>query len=107
MLVIAIGLKEVLGPRLSSWGLDLKRRRARVDDVTGEQRESCWGVSSAFLCHQVAVAVLPLNVAYSVLGRWLFGAVTCKVIIFIISYNTIIRILHFVYKKVFTNNKVD
>ena len=102
MLVIAIGLKEVLGPRLSSWGLDLKRRRARVDDVTGEQRESCWGVSSAFLCHQVAVAVLPLNVAYSVLGRWLFGAVTCKVIIFISVLISTINIMRrrFFYDKV-------
>ena len=98
MLLIAIGLKEVLGPRLSSWGLDLKRRRARVDDVTGEQRESCWGVSSAFLCHQVAVAVLPLNVAYSVLGRWLFGAVTCKVISVLISTINIMRRRFFMIK---------
>ena len=39
--------------------------------------------TESFVC-QVAVAVLPLNVAYSVLGRWLFGAVTCKVIIMVI-----------------------
>ena len=28
---------------------------------------------------QVALTVLPLNVAYSVLGRWIFGSITCKV----------------------------
>ena len=28
---------------------------------------------------QVAITVLPLNVAYSVLGRWIFGSVTCKI----------------------------
>jgi hypothetical protein len=27
---------------------------------------------------QVAVTVLPLNVAYSVLGRWVFGSTICK-----------------------------
>jgi len=36
-------------------------------------------VSLAIADLMVAVAVLPLNVAYSVLGRWLFGAVTCKI----------------------------
>ena len=28
---------------------------------------------------QVALTVLPLNVAYAVLGRWIFGSITCKV----------------------------
>ena len=27
---------------------------------------------------QVALTVLPLNVAYTVVGRWVFGSVTCK-----------------------------
>ena len=44
--------------------------------LDGEFRKS---IERDFLPSQVAVAVLPLNVAYSVLGRWLFGGVTCKV----------------------------
>ena len=28
---------------------------------------------------EVALTVLPLNVAYTVLGRWIFGSITCKV----------------------------
>ena len=30
-------------------------------------------------CCQVAITVLPLNVAYSVLGKWIFGSITCKI----------------------------
>ena len=28
---------------------------------------------------KVAITVLPLNVAYSVLGKWVFGSITCKI----------------------------
>ena len=50
--------------------------------------------TESFVC-QVAVAVLPLNVAYSVLGRWLFGAVTCTVSIVIVIIMVIIVIVIF------------
>jgi len=36
-------------------------------------------VSLAVADLTVAITVLPLNVAYSVLGKWVFGSITCKI----------------------------